>query len=269
MEPIDLKFKGLLPASEFIKTRLYDRNDKKKIRFEPSDKIPEESEHPGVYIWGFMIKERFIPYYVGKHEKSIAERITEHIRDIMKHDSTYTRLKKDYMEGENGVAPFYRDDHKKYFIISNHKLKNKLSQEFKDNKKYLMDRLEYLNNWEFFKEKGITLSKLAKGQKGDYPICHLKNIDDYLYKNIDNIRVSYAVCCYDNNIVCEGIEKKNQENIFFECIEAFTKFHLKGNTASRSKPFKCWDKYNLKIILSPGNLDIFKPSPSETFDGYA
>ncbi|MEO7922742.1 MAG: hypothetical protein ABIR30_03630 [Chitinophagaceae bacterium] len=58
--------------------------------------LSEKKAHcSGIYIWGFLIKEKFIPHYVGKHESCIYSRVISHYRGI--HNSTnYTVFTKDF-----------------------------------------------------------------------------------------------------------------------------------------------------------------------------
>ncbi len=124
MNTVDLKFKELLPVSHFIRRQIVDKNG--NPRFEPSKEVPDNSDRPGVYIWGFEIKGRFIPYYTGKSESSIAKRIDQHVFDLLKPDSTYARLSKDYMEGNN---PFFSDA--LFYVQTSNWPKNKLPKWFR------------------------------------------------------------------------------------------------------------------------------------------
>lgn len=50
------------------------------------------SDHSGVYLWGFQIQERFIPYYVGIAD-NVVYRITEHLNCLV--GGKYTIYHKD------------------------------------------------------------------------------------------------------------------------------------------------------------------------------
>lgn len=55
-------------------------------------KNPLKSDISGVYIWGFTIDSKFIPYYVGSSD-TIFKRICEHVASIM--TGKYTMYHKD------------------------------------------------------------------------------------------------------------------------------------------------------------------------------
>lgn len=257
MKSIYLEFKGPFPGELFVKKDL-SRND--KIIFRKSDAVlrDPDSELPGVYVWGFMVNGKFIPYYVGKHHVSIASRIHDHIKDILKPNSTYVRLSKDYMEGPN---PYYCDN--KYPFETYSSGRNKLPGWVKDQSyEYFEDKIIYMNNKPFLEKKYNEIC-LIENQK-DYPI-NLIGDDryDYLSANINKLYVgfiSYGSSDY------YGLSKVT----FFEFMETFVKYSLKGRTGSKSWSFDTMNKIHFEFKI--GNLDsykdVFKPKPSEEFLGY-
>jgi hypothetical protein len=76
--------------------------------------------YPGIYLWGFKYDHngaifldeghstmgRFIPYYVGKSENTIAQRIDQHLHNIIMDNSTYMRLTLAYMN-EFFIDPYF------------------------------------------------------------------------------------------------------------------------------------------------------------------
>ncbi len=229
-----------------------------------SETCPPNSEHPGVYIWGFMQQDKFIPYYVGKSQSKVVSRIQQHYKNIMKPDSTYIRLNKCYMEGEN---PYYLDE--KYPLITSAPNRDKLPSWIYDNKcdnrEYFKNRIDYINNKEFYKLKGILLDSA----KTNHAINEIGvKIEDYLVDNIDRLFVMYAA--YSSNEFF-GFKR----NALFEILEAFTKFYLKGRTGSKSLSLgNMVAKIEAsKLIIKIDNLDgyrcIFKDEPSDDiFPGY-
>jgi len=214
----------------------------------------QRPELPGVYIWGFMINEQFIPYYVGKHQSSIANRISDHIHDITKDDSTYMRLTRAYMEDVK--SPYFSDPN--FPLIATNFRKDRLPAWFKENKEHFSKRISYLNNLEFIQQHNSGVTKVK-----DYPISLMDGIDDYLSDNIGRLRVMYAECQYSSTY---GVKKD-----FYELIEAFTKFHLKGKTVSKSLPFATLKQRledSVKISINADYRTIFKDSISDEFPGY-
>lgn len=253
---VDLQFNGPFPAREFITKTLKDRNG--RMSFNPSVKIPEGADQPGVYIWGFMINNKFIPYYVGKIHTSIHSRIQSHVKDIIKEHSTYTRLSSSYMEG-NDIIPFYCDE--KFFMQTVNYPKGKLPHWYVADKDYFSSRIVYLNNREFVSCYSGSDIPIAK----DYPISLMGTVDDYLLENIGNMQVAFAAYRLQSGHLIN-------RNEFYETLEAFTKFHLKGRTAGKSlsidKMNQMLDKYDLTIDLTWKKLDIFKNSHSLIFPSY-
>ena len=259
MKSINLEFKGPFPGKLFVKKELY-LNDKPKFRI--SEIVPTDSERPGVYVWGFMINDKFIPYYVGKHQISIANRIQSHLSDILKPGSTYVRLSKDYMEGPN---PFYNDECFPFETFS--KGRNKLPGWVKKHSpEYFEKRIDYMNNKAFLEKKYKDISFIDNQR--DYPI-HLIGDDkyDYLIDNIDKLYVGYV--SYDSKDYLNVGEK-----VFFEFLETFIKYSLKGKTGSKSWTFDTMKKkeetfaFEFKIENLDSCKAIFKPKPSKEFLGY-
>ncbi len=254
---VELQFNGLFLASEFITKSLKDRHG--RPRFTPSVKLPEGADQPGVYIWGFMIKNKFIPYYVGKIHSSVRSRIQSHVTDIIKEQSTYTRLSSSYIEGNDGIIPFYNDDN--FFMQTANYPKVKLPHWYTADKNYFRNRIVYLNNREFVSSCTGTDIPVAK----DYPISLMGAIDDYLLDNIEQLHVAFAAYRLQAGYMVDL-------NEFYETLEAFTKFSLKGRTSGKSLSIDKMNhmlvKYGMNIDLTWKNMNIFKNSPSMVFPSY-
>jgi len=99
----------------------------------------------------------------------------------------------------------------------------------------------------------------------EYPISNIPDLDDYITDNIKNILVTFADCSAAN------IENL-QRNDFYEVLEAYVKFSLKGKTVSKSLSIDRMKKLKenkFEINLEIGDLDIFKSEPSDDiFPGY-
>lgn len=257
MNIVTLRFQKIFPASEFIRNHVNDKTGKQ--RFQPSDKLPDCSDRPGVYIWGFHINGRFIPYYTGKSQSSIANRINQHIFHLLKPDSTYARLSKEYMEGEN---PFFTDPH--FWVQTSNWAKNKLPKWFREKREHFKDKVLYINNLGYFEEiLGVkVVPKYPK--RPEYPISNIPGLEDYITDNIENILVTFADCSFD------GCPDLNQ-NYFYEVLEAHVKFSLRGKTVSKSMSIERMELLQgnkLNVVIDPNGLDLFKDQPSVDFPGY-
>jgi len=229
---------------------------------------PVNSDKPGVYIWGFKQKDKFIPYYVGEiHSKTIASRLLDHKNHIESNNSMYVRLTKEYMEGAN---PYYSDDKFPFMTCGPHKGgKDELPKWLKENLNHFLNTIVYANNSAFL---GLKYKGNATEKKQNYPIKELKElfgdeIDDYLKSNIDSMYAVYAEC----KLPDFWSRKKGE---FYEFLETFIKCSLKGKTGSKSWRYNTYDmkrkKYCVDFRITNLNKysDIFKPEPNEEFPGY-
>lgn len=261
MKSIHLEFKGPFPGELFVKKDLVRDG---KVIFRSSDALlrDRDSELPGVYVWGFKVNGKFIPYYVGKHHVSIASRIHDHLKDIIKINSTYVRLTKDYMEGPK---PYYSDDNFPFETYSSGR--NKLPGWVKDqNYEYFEKKIVYMNNKAFLEKKYNGISLIEKQR--DYPINLIGDDKyDYLKDNIDKFFVGY---------VSYGSKEYYDlgKTAFFEFMETFIKYSLMGKTGSKSWSFEGMqnkkEKHGFQFILDniDNYRDIFKIEPSDRFPGY-
>lgn len=255
MGSVHLEFSQLYNGALFVRKEL---NRKGERIFSQSDSIPCGAKNPGVYIWGYIANGEFIPSYVGKHESSIARRIHDHLKDILKPESTYMRLKKSYIEGLSGMEPFYKDE--RYPLFTSRWRKDRLPSWFRNDLEHFIERIDYLNNRGFMELDPIGREAEFRGK--EYPISNIKyGLDDYMVNNIDKIFVSYASCSYDCSI---GLEKK----AFYERLETAVKFSLKGKTSGMSMPLEGIKGFPVTIGCDGSIKKIFKDGPSLTFEGY-
>ena len=121
----------------------------------------QEANQQGVYIWGFKHPktDKFIPYYVGKAQRSVISRIRKHVKDLKSYHSTDIRLSYDYLFGDN---PFYSDPLFPLLTEKDFQNKTKLPEWFADNYNYFKNdnRFIYMNNKEF-----INSFSLPTGQE--------------------------------------------------------------------------------------------------------
>ena len=101
-----------------------------KIQSYNDFKIVSNSDHVcGVYIGGFQFQGKegpFLPYYVGKHEKSIKVRIEQHIESIQ--SGTHKIISKEYLDRYN-TFDSEKGENTKYLFSEVKKTKSKLEDE--------------------------------------------------------------------------------------------------------------------------------------------
>lgn len=204
---IALDFKGPFRYDEFLK------------------KESDKANHAGIYIWGFNHPDNgmFIPYYVGKAENSVLHRIGQHFNKINDlQDNTYKWLTSDYLFGLNNVKPFYSDPKFPNFCESPlFKGKQKLPLWYRNQVPYFDDKFVYLNNYEFLQRKKPDIIK-----SDDYPMALLEISEKKLIPYKSQLRFCYAT-----------VRNEDKQELFFDYLEAFTRFMLKGKTISNSLNF--------------------------------
>jgi hypothetical protein len=256
---VKLHFNGPLLITDY-----YDINyDNKKVSIkESADQNDIKRKTIGFYIWGHLHGNKFIPYYVGEiHSTGILERIREHIKSIIKEDSTLTRLSKNYLYGANDHVPFYIDE---FFQKGTpYSGRTRLPDWVAANEEYFKKRIDYLNNLEFLEKiKGVKNPKFIKSV--GYPISNLnmnRETDDQLLVGIRNMYFMWA----------EHMEDK----ALFEKIEGYIKYSLKGKTFGFSDTLSTIiagiNHANTQVEIScVEKLSyIFKDKPSDNeFPGY-
>lgn len=234
--------------------------------------LPDHSESSGVYIWGFMPQDKFIPYYVGEiFSTNIASRLIQHRNSIKKPASTYVRLTKDYMEGVN---PYYSDGKYPFITFGPRKGgKDTLPKWVEEHFDHFIGKIDYMNNLAFLKRKYEGYTETAK--KKDYPINEPFGMGveayDYLKENIGNMQAMYAEC----RLPSFWGSSKEKKREFYCFLETFVKCSLRGRTGSNSWNFKTYVKkrdeigVNFKIVNLAKYDQIFKSEPSDNeYPGY-
>ena len=138
-------------------------------------------DKPGVYIWGFFINEKFSPYYVGKHQKSILSRIKQHWNHDLPKGNHHILLK----------------DNLDYFslIIQVDKVVKGLSKRDFDT---------YESNFAYLNIDS-NIPRKAKNSKKEI----LKNDEEYykLLPHIQNYQNRFYVCCIPSINEISELEK--------------------------------------------------------------
>ncbi|WP_396196204.1 hypothetical protein [Flavobacterium sp.] len=231
--------------------------------------LDELNKPPGIYIWGFMVDSKynplncakkqifdsekmyFLPYYVGKKEKRIIDRLNEHKNVRLNPNAIkYTRLSMQYLK------TFFKDPD---FPIktSNSDITNKFIEIDKSgkNKKENGKQIEYYNNSKFLDYKiadsSIDKPKINTVKQTDNPITNFSTLNDTLKQII--IKNNNFWFCY-----AELKENIDLINCKLEDYEALTFYSLKGKTISKTKNIDKISK-NIQISFENNKLEnIFK-----------
>lgn len=230
--------------------------------------LEQKLKNPGIYIWGFMVdsnydplncknkqafdseKMHFLPYYVGKKESQIFDRLNEHknVRTLKKDANKYTRLSMQYLKTFFNDPDFpiktSNSDITKEFIEIDKSDKKK-----KENGK----QIEYYNNSKFLDYKidasSIDKTKINKVEHTDNPITNFSTLNDTLEEIIIN---------KNNFWFCYGIVK-NEDSLFscyLENFETLTFYSLKGKTISKTGNFN--NLLEELLMIDKTDISIFK-----------
>jgi|GEM_PF-3707464 len=179
-----------------------------------------EAKNPGIYIWGFMDEnpenwnqyadyacKPFIPYYVGKSESSVYNRVKEHFNAIHSQGNTYCVLEPNAYKNLSDFLKCIKRNSQPY---------RSMAQD--------THNIAYLNNTNFIEKKyGHQISKGTSSDKID----HLNN--NSTLRNTIN-----SVFAPDKLFVCFA-SLKNSDRKILDHAETAVKFCLKKNTISTSE----------------------------------
>jgi hypothetical protein len=242
-----------------------------------------ELNKPGVYIWGFMVdskdnpincqnkqifdskKMSFLPYYVGKKQDKIINRLNEH-KDVTKsHAAKYTRLSKKHLKTfyKAPLFPIHFDNESSKKYLSKLLIYNLNN----DNK-----AISYFNNPMFmfflYQEKlKSNLNELFINRKPNNIPITLDIFKDCIkidpLNDIVNNNFNFWFCYAEHS---HNYANDNEIRTFYESLESLTYFSLKGKTISK---VKSWEGDNKGYVIKDGTkTNIFKLEPSEDFPGY-
>lgn len=218
-----------------------------------------DGECPGVYVWGFLNNEKFIPYYVGVKVDSILNRINDHKNKIESPSSHYVRLSKSYMTGNDGKTPYWFDEDFPHTVYQG--IPSKWCLKYKDEKV------------DFWSKKDVTKKLMDYNREDIDTLCSLNNgtyklREDFrlFYWNIDDV--------YENGIKSRAIkdvwekqisqEKKLEMLEIFECL---IKYSLKGNTVGKSISIPAM-KTKLENIIPDTEIAILNQKDFTDTSGY-
>jgi hypothetical protein len=223
--------------------------------------LEQKLNNPGIYIWGFKFYKNsdgsigepvdfnvedenkaqiFIPYYVGKIEGKLINRLNTHKKVTEGHPAKYTRISPEYIKMFFEDEDFQINDGKKIDI-----------EKIKENK-----GIEYYNNPDFLKfrikkENTIDLNNIVSvgPNKNNNPITKFNSIKD----NLDEL-----VNKKNNFWFCYGIVK-NEDSLFscyLENFETLTFYSLKGKTISKTGNFN--NLLEELLLIDKTDISIFK-----------
>jgi len=195
---------------------------------------------------------KFIPYYVGKHESSLENRLTEHHLVTQGNGLKYTRLRKNH----------YKDFFKSFPILN----KGKNSKKNNQVKLYpYIDLVEYFNDDCILKAiyPGILPTEVRTKRKNkpdeiNYPI------DKQIYNNKSLNDTLDEIVNKNNNFWFCYAEIPSKDKHGIKSAEPFTYYCLKGITISQTKKYSFGNnKSSYPHILKPVQTcqDIFSLDP--------
>lgn len=245
-----ITFKGPFHSSKLKDEELNELNDK------------------GIYIWGFMYEKdkdsnfgkplhcyqnfnynemKFLPYYVGKTEKSLRKRLNEHfdIQNKKFDGQKYIRFSENYMK------KFFLSTEK--FPIKTHNgslLKPLLLINL------MATNIIYYNNLNFMKKiygnkikSNYTPEKINSLPISDF-YSFLENTDTLRKNIVDNDNFWFCYANLDENIDSFQCKLKDYEVLTF--------YSLKGKTISKTEKLDSKISEKLMIINETDSKDIFK-----------
>lgn len=222
-----------------------------------------EIDKPGIYIWGFMVdsnynplncknivsfsseKMKFLPYYVGKKEGRIIDRLNEH-KNVRENVNAikYTRLSIQYLK------TFFNDP---LFPIKT-SYSNITNKFIEIDKKSNHTLIEYYNNSKFldYKINGSNndKSKINNEKPTNNPITNFCTINDTLQEII--IGKNNFWFCYAE--LKENIDFFKSKLLDFETL---TYYSLKGKTISKTEEFKTISD-NIQVKCNDNLINVFK-----------
>lgn len=201
----------------------------------------------GIYILGIKNTQgRIVPYYVGKSEGSISNRVKTHIATMNSPTTTYTIFSNSFFANRGILPDFIRRVPQPY---------SKCSYPFLQFGKSIL----YLNKEYFFSHPNIVGSPVSP-INGAWPLNLLSSFRKT--KMLYNQAVSVQSAIFQPgslyfttvvpNIVINGAPTKIQQKQL-ECLETFVKFSLVVNTIGKSQSLHTMKK-NLNGI--PVSLNI-------------
>ncbi len=212
----------------------------------------------GIYILGIKSNHqegRILPYYVGKFEERISERIKNHVNKIHSTGTTYTIFSAHFLRSIRGTNMDFIE-------------RIELPSKKYESKHYGKD-IFYLNDRKFFKNLWIGDPKLQKICKewpskpfplslmdlSGYTAAH-SNVSSALYTCYNKDNLFFTVI--NPNIIVDGKPTKNQKEVL-GFLETFVKFSLKINTIGKSHSFlelqSFLTNYNVMLQIACPDID--------------
>jgi hypothetical protein len=183
----------------------------------------------GIYVWGFMYDNQFVPYYVGKKEGLIVERLEEHRQKALAIFSTYKRPTKEFFP--NFV---FNSDFPDNCKVKG--LEDKYISDFKEDPSALKDKWYYLNRKSF-----IDYFKQIDGDNFSINDIHSvveRSKEDVfsLWINEDSAKDMFRAFYFeiDDKETLKAELNLDKDSRLLNLLESVTKYSLKGKTVSES-----------------------------------
>lgn len=183
----------------------------------------------GIYVWGFMFNNQFVPYYVGKKEGLIVKRLEDHRQKALAIFSTYKRPTKKFFP--NFVFDSDFPDNCKVKGIE-----DKYISYFKENPSALKDKWYYMNKKSF-----IDYFKKVDGDNfsiNDIRSANERSNEDVfaLWINEDSSKDMFRAFYFeiDDKETLKAELNFDKDSMLLNLLESVTKYSLKGKTVSES-----------------------------------
>ena len=255
----DLNFYGPFHINDFTENGILKNDAKNKYNVKDEKGKPftiPNINQPGIYIWGNLFdidskqkllhptdcnrnnfkynskKHQFVPYYVGKIESRLIDRLSEH--QNVRHGNAvgYIRFSFEYWK-EFFKDPLYDRDSKSLINLVKHK-KNSVT---------------YHNDIAVLQEIYPQMNIVAIGN--NHPISSQLLYNFPIYDTLD------AVVNGGNNFWFCYLPIVNYSQVNLKSLESYVYYSLKGKTTSQKNNYSKIDP-NINIIDSTNNSRIFK-----------
>jgi hypothetical protein len=222
----------------------------------------DQMRYPGIYIWGFKdSQENFVPYYVGKSQSNINERLWKHYLDL-NYGNTYMIFHEEF-----------------YNALGTEEIQKKIKRCANPASKFpdLNNDMLYWNNQYFMSEKydpkwnGVCFRKGMTTQ--GYELArHLRDgkdlsISKFIWKQFHKEKIYVTCCSIDREMIDKAenfglLREKKRLTHGFEFFEDIIKYSLRFNVVSQSNDMRNPNAENYIRISCPQNLEnIFNGDP--------
>lgn len=199
----------------------------------------------GIYVWGFMFNNQFIPYYVGKKEGLIVERLEEHRQKALAIFSTYKRPTKEYFP--NFVFDSDFPDNCKVKGLEDVYINTFAGKSFDLKKKwYYLNRKSFIEHFKRLEGESFSINDIrSENERSKEDIFTLWINEDSAK---DMFRAFYFEI--DDKETLKAELNLDKDSKLLNLLESVTKYSLKGKTVSESNLLNSTKKFFKKLELN-------------------